>query len=40
MNLCAKQKLTQGHRGQTVVANREEERSGGSLGLVDANYYI
>ena len=40
MNLCAKQKLTQGHRDQTVVAKREEEGSGGSLGLVDANYYI
>ena len=40
MNLCAKQKLTQGHRDQTVAAKREEEGSSGSLGLVDANYYI
>ena len=43
MNLSTKQKRTRGHREQTCGCQRGEgegEGCTGSLGLVDANYYI
>ena len=43
MNLSTKQKQTHGHREQTCGCQRvagEGEGWNGSLGLVDANYYI
>ena len=42
MNLSAKQKQTHEHREQTCSCQGVVEEVGwmGSLGLVDANYYI
>ena len=43
MNISTKQKQTDRHRKQTVVAKGEGEVGEGwtgSLGLADANYYI
>ena len=42
MNLSTKQKQTHRHREQTVVIKRQRGGRGwtGSLGLVDAKYYI
>ena len=43
MSLSIKQKWTHGHRGQTRGCQRvkgKEEGWTGSLGLVDASYYI